>query len=237
MKYANAPNIEFKKFLYNDNYESVKNWLSIYKIDHKTIDCEIMDLSDEIAYAIHDLEDTLKLNYFSIDDLLYEFSLDSKYYDVLDSFRKYIDDAKSLANNAREYNTSEEYSMLFRKELTSILANSFVNDIDLVDGKLDYKELGPLVKGLKKLTFKCIKRQPEIIEYELLGRHVLTKLYELYTDESYNKGMVLMPANYRDESQWNRKVLDYIGGMMDVYAIQQYEKYFGTLKDKGMYFK
>ena len=46
-----------KKFLYNKDYELVNKWLNEYEISHKTIDCEIMDLSDEIAYAIHDLEE------------------------------------------------------------------------------------------------------------------------------------------------------------------------------------
>ena len=77
----------------------------------------------------------------------------------------------------------------------------------------------------------------ELLEYELLGKHVLNRLFELYTDRSYNKDMVLMPANYRSTMNWERKVLDYIGGMMDEYAINQYEKYFGKLDNKGIYFK
>lgn len=224
-----------KKFLYNNDYIEVKDWLDEYKIDHKTIDCEIMDLADEIAFAIHDLEDTLKLNYFTIDELLYEFKIHSEYKDVLEIFNQNIEEARVFARQANTYKTSEEYAMLFTKELVSILANSFVKDIDLVDGKLGYNKLGSLVQGLKKLTFKCIKRQPDIIEYEQLGKHVLTKLFELYTDRSYNRDMVLMPANYRSKQLWERKVLDYLGGMMDVYAIQQYEKYFGKLKGKGIY--
>ncbi|GAB3787701.1 deoxyguanosinetriphosphate triphosphohydrolase family protein [Spirosoma horti] len=226
-----------KKFLYAEDYSLVNKWLKEYRISHKTIDCEIMDLCDEIAYAIHDLEDTLRLNYFTIDELLYEFSIRSEYKVILIEFKKLIVQARQFADKAHAYKTSEEYAILFRKELTSILANAFVRDVDLVEGKLGYNNLGPLVAGLKKMTFECIKRQPEIIEYEQLGKHVLTKLYELYTDKSYNRGMVLMPANYRFPHLWNRKVQDYIGGMMDIYAIQQYEKYFGKLDGRGIYFK
>lgn len=226
-----------KKFLYDNDYELVKGWLEEYNISHKTIDCEIMDLCDEIAYAIHDLEDSLRLNYFTIDELLYEFSIRGDYTHVKDRFKDYIARAKEFANKANVYKTSEEYIMLFRKELTSILANAFVQDIDYVDGKLGYKELGALVSGLKKMTFEAIKRQPDIIEYEQLGKHVLTSLYKMYMDKDYNRDMVLLPANYRFHQSWERKVQDYIGGMMDIYAIQQYEKYFGSLEGKGIYFK
>jgi deoxyguanosinetriphosphate triphosphohydrolase, putative len=224
-----------KKFLYDDDYGLVGSWLEKYDISHRTIDCEIMDLCDEIAYAIHDLEDTLRLNYFTIDELLYEFSIRDKYKSVLTEFKRMVVQARQFAEKSKTYKTSEEYAMLFRKELTSVLANNFVRDIDLVDGKLGYKSLGLLVVGLKIMTFECIKRQPDIIEYEQFGRHILTKLFELYTDKTYNKDMVLLPANYRNSEKWNRKVQDYIGGMMDVYAIHQYEKYFGKLDGKGIY--
>jgi dGTPase len=229
--------IKNDKFLYKEDYELVKGWLDDYKIIHKTIDCEIMDLADEIAYAIHDLEDALKLKYFTIDELLYEFSIRQEFKDVILEFKKFNVQARQFAERSHVYKTSEEYAMLYRKELTSILANAFVRDIDLINGKLGYKSLGLLITGLKKLTFEAIKRQPDIIEYEQLGKHVLTKLYELYTDKDYNKNMVLLPANYRHEANWERRVQDYIGGMMDIYAIQQYEKYYGKLENKGIYFK
>ncbi len=226
-----------KKFLYNEDYNLVKKWLEQYGISHKTIDCEIMDLSDEIAYAIHDLEDSLKLKYFTIDELLYEFSIRPEYKEVLTDFKKFNVLARKFAEQAHVYETSEEYAMLYRKELTSILAHAFVRDVDLIRGKLGYKSLGLLIKGLKKLTFEAIKRQPDIIEYEQLGKHILTKLYELFTDKEYNRDMVLLPGNYRDPETWERKVQDYIGGMMDIFAIQQYEKYFGKLESKGIYLK
>ncbi|AQX01820.1 deoxyguanosinetriphosphate triphosphohydrolase family protein [Elizabethkingia anophelis] len=226
------------KFLYDEDYEIVKSWLDTYKISHKTIDCEIMDLSDEIAYAVHDLEDALKLKYFTIDELLYEFSIHPEYKDISFEFKKIIVSAKQFAEKAKAYNNSEEYSMLFRKELTSQLVSTLILDIDLIDGKLGYKKLKKLCKGLKSLTFKAIKRQPDIIEYEQLGKHILTKLYTIYDDDEFNEGMVLLPVNYRTSSNnKTRLILDYIGGMTDLYAISQYEKYFGKLENKGIYFK
>lgn len=158
--------IKNKKFLYQQDFELVQDWLDTYKITEKTIDCEIMDLSDEIAYAIHDLEDALRLRYFTIDELLYEFSIREEYKDVILEFKKFNVLARKFAEKAHAHKTSEEYAMLYRKELTSILANAFVRDVDLVGGKLGYKSLGLLVSGLKRLTFEAIKRQPDIIEYE-----------------------------------------------------------------------
>lgn len=227
-----------KKFLYDDDYEMVKKWFDEYKVSHKTIDCEIMDISDEIAYAVHDLEDALKLKYFTIDELLYEFSISEDFKAITLEFTELIAQAKQFADKAMAYKTSEEYSMLFRKELSSLLVNNLILDIGLSsENKLDYLKLGKLSRGLKKLTFEAIKRQPDIIEYEQLGKHVLNKLFELYNDNDFNKDLVLLPANYRFMDVKKRMILDYIGGMTDIYAFQQYEKYFGKLKDKGLYFK
>lgn len=226
------------KFLYNEDYEFIKKYLDEYEISHKTIDCEIMDLSDEIAYAVHDLEDALKLKYFTIDELLYEFSINSDFKDVSLDFRRIIVSAKQFAEKSTVYQNSEEYAMLFRKELSSQLVSALILDVDLVDGSLGYKSLKKLCKGLKSLTFKTIKRQPDIIEYEQLGKHILTKLYDMYNDPDFNKNMVLLPVNYRGIGKIDaRLILDYIGGMTDLYAISQYEKYFGKLNDKGIYFK
>lgn len=238
VKYFQKQSEDISKFLYDFDYETVQEWINTYKIEMKTIDCEIMDISDEIAYSAHDLEDALKLKYFTIDELLYEFSVSEEYKDVTTEFKKIIVQAKKFAEKSYSYKSSEEYSMLFRKELTSILVSRFIVDVGFTnENKIGYLELGKLIKGLKKLTFKAIKRQPDIIEYEQFGKHILTKLFELYNDEDFNSELILLPANYRATNQKTRRILDYIGGMTDVYAIQQYEKYFGTVKDAPIYYK
>jgi dGTPase len=239
VKYFSKFSDNNKKFLYDNDYALTKGWLEKYGISHKTIDCEIMDIADEIAYAVHDLEDALKLKYFTIDELLYEFSISDRFKEISLEFKKIIVTAKQFAEKAEAYKTSEEYSMLFRKELSSLLVTNLVSDIDFIqaENKLGFQKLGKLSMGLKKLTFEAIIRQPDIIEYEQLGKHVLTKLYELYADENFNKELVLLPANYRFVDNKAAMILDYLGGMTDLFAIQQYEKYFGTLVNKGMYFK
>jgi len=231
VKYYEKASSKSKKFLYNKDYDLVKKWIEDYDINYKTIDCEIMDLSDEIAYAVHDLEDALKLKYFTLDELLYEFSIHDEFKDVVRELKKVFIRAKEFASKSHVYKTSEEYAMLLRKELTSQLTSMFILDVDLIKGKLGFKEYGKLVKGLKKLTFHAIKRQPDIMEYEQLGKSILTKLFHLYMDKDFNKDMLLMPANYRIPDKWERKVLDYLGGMMDIYAIRKYEKYFGKIKN------
>lgn len=229
-----------KKFLYEKDYNLVEKWFNIYKIIKRTIDCEIMDLADEIAYAAHDLEDALKMKLFSIDDILYEFSI-SKYKNQYYTLKKLVDKARDFGLKAKTYKTSEEFSILFRKELTSSIINLLILDIDLVNNKgkieLGYKRYTNLAKGLKKLTFNAITRLPDVIRYEKLGEKVLKGLYTVLTDNAFNKEQILLPAEYRDENNLERTVLDYIGGMMDEYAIQQYKIYYGNNSLDKLYSK
>jgi dGTPase len=238
VKYFQNKKTNGKKFLYDDDYELVKGWVSKYEISMRTIDCEIMDMSDEITYAAHDLEDALKLKYFTIGELVYEFK-QSDFRSAVSRFEFLISEAERFASKADTYETSEEYAICFRKELTSLIVNDLVKDIDLVgeesSRELGYATLGNLARGLKHLTFRAIKRNPDIMEYELLGRRVLQGLYKVYMDQEFNKELVLLPAEYREVNNWERTVLDYIGGMMDSYAFAQYEKYFGKLEGKGIY--
>lgn len=237
VKYFNLHQDNPKKFLYQSDYEAVDSWLKQYGIQPRTIDCEIMDIADEIAYAAHDLEDALKLKYFTIDDLIYEFKVSEKFKEVAGVLEDIVTIARAFGSNADAYKTSEEYSTLFRKELTSQLVRALVLDVDVTSqDEIGYRSLKDLSDGLKSLTFQAIKRQPDVIEYEQLGKHVLGRLFEMYSDEDYNKDLVLLPANYRFMTNKNRMILDYIGGMTDVYAIQQYEKYFGSLEKRGIYF-
>ena len=53
---------------------------------------------------------------------------------------------------------------------------------------------------------------------------------EFNLDEKFNKDLILLPAEYRAISKSSgkeRAVIDYIAGMMDSYAEQEYKRYFG----------
>jgi len=234
-----------KKFLYKDDFNKIQNWSKEYDLTLRTIDCEIMDLADEIAYAAHDLEDALKLKYFNIGELMFEFQK-SEFKGCYDKLKEIVQEARDFATKAKTYETdgfctSEEYSILFKKQLTSKIVDTLINDIGLISDKGEYK-LGyssykELAHGLKKLTFNAIKRNPDVIEYELMGKNVIEGLYQVYMDSTFNRDMNLMPAEYRDIGDWERTVIDYIGGMMDSFAILQYQKYYGKAKLEKLYLK
>jgi dGTPase len=212
-------------------------------IRNRSIDVQIMDLADEIAYAAHDLEDAISFGFVTIAEMMYEFDISDKYNSVAQEFKDLARDSQKVALEARRLNTSEEYSFLIKKELTSNIVDKLMRDIGITnqDGseEIGYTNLRELSEGLKKLVFKAIQRKKDIQLYEKQGERVINGLFEVYTDQKFNKNLILLPPEFRaianqernqcdHESMQKRAVIDYIAGMMDSFAIQEYKKYFGS---------
>lgn len=232
-----------KKFLYDEDYDFLKNELNKQKITiTKSIDAQIMDLADEIAYAAHDLEDALSIGIISLGEMIHEFKISEKYKDAYNHFSEIVKPVQDIALKSSKLETSEEYSAVLRKELTSTIVHTLCIDIGIIekDGlkQLGFKTKQKLSEGLKKLLFSAILRKKDVQHYEKKGEKIIRGLYEVYTDKTYNKNNILLPAEYRKRSDLQeRLVIDYISGMMDYFAEQEYIKYFGKSEIEKLYFK
>lgn len=245
-KYIVEENNEINKFMYKDDFKYLNEVRQKLNITHKrTLDAQIIELADDIAYSVHDLEDGLAFHYFSIDELLYMINKkDPKCYKQL---KEIVDDARTYSFESKSYNTSQEYSQVFRKRLTTILTNTFINDVTMsfVDDKSavehgtlkNQKELqlniyNDLCRNLKKEIFKCATKDPKIYLYETKGEIVLNSLYKIFSDNKINENGKLLPPDYRPRQDENYSLkmgtIDYLAGMMDTFAISQYEELCGT---------
>jgi len=245
-----------KKFLYDEDYEEVQGIKTEFFIsDNQTLDCQVMDLADEIAYGAHDLEDALHQRFINPYDLVFMFKKEERLKNKLHEFSNEeialavntFDDlvSKTLiyAYKCNKGDSDDIFETIFRRELSSRLVNLLVNDIDY-DAEINalrFMKYGALSKGLKVLLFNAIKNDSEgILIYERVGANVLKKLYAAYIDDSFNKNNALLSSVYReydDENQRKRKVVDYLSGMMDSYAIEVYETIFGKNPFDGVYEK
>lgn len=231
-----------KKFIYDNAYEILKEKTDEFGIKQRTIDVQIVDISDEVAYAAHDLEDTLSMNLFTIDDILYEFQLldGTRYKGAFAQLESIVNSTRNYAKQAHRYKSSEEYSFLFRKELTAKIVNTLIHDIHLIEvndekkdktgtshsEELGFKECGGLAKALKDVVFNCVNRRDSVQLYEMQGERIIKGLYDVFINhEKY------LPVEFRFsgcvETERTKRVLDYISGMMDSFAISSYLKFYG----------
>lgn len=238
------------KFIYDEDYNMLKNFIEKNNIKVRTLDVQIVDLSDEIAYAAHDLEDGLRMKAFTIDEILHDYKNLYKESESYKKLKELVDSAKQNAGYGNIDVESSEYSKLFRQELASSIIYTLISDIAIVnvdkkfkektgtmnDKELGFNQYGELASGLKKITFKCLTNTNNVLIYEEKGKRLLK-----YLAEFYDKNKNLLPPEYRIENNTDRYSLqnvdkkkyqkrlicDYISGMMDSYAISTYEKVSG----------
>jgi len=232
-----------KKFLYDEDHAFLSAALAKHGITaRKSIDAQIMDLADEIAYAAHDVEDALSFGIITWGEILHEFKISKEFADAYEPFSKIAHHAHDEALKCDMQASSEEYSIVLRKELTSQIVHELCRDIAVVEGKngpeLGYRSMALLAKGLKTLLWKAILRKKDVQLYEKRGEKIIRGLFEVLTDQQYNKDNILLPPELRclTDSR-ERLVIDYIAGMMDSYAAQEYEKYFGKGSLDAIYWK
>lgn len=240
-KYFNTRAENPKKFLYDDDYIFLQTQRDDkHTYIKKSIDAQIMDLADAIAYAAHDLEDAISFGFVSLAEMMHEFDISHEYQPASQKFSSIASQSRDIAKQAKRLDTSEEYSFLIRKELTSNIVHILMCDIGKIecqDGseQLGYKTLSKLAEGLKKLVFKALLRKKDVQLYEKQGERIIRGLFEVYTDSKFNKDLLLLPPELRaiakdtnDNLTLKRVVIDYIAGMMDSFAIQEYKRYFGS---------
>lgn len=140
LKYYNKfnPNLsgdEFdkQKFIYSKDYELVQKILDDTGVELRTLDVQIVDLADEIAYAAHDLEDGLRLGSFTLDDIYHEFCKDVSDGESKKELEKIIEESKGRAGFKNDKISSSEFSKLYRKEVTSRIIYTLINDIGIVE--------------------------------------------------------------------------------------------------------
>ena len=258
VKYFNKFDIESykngqkkQKFIYDEDYNLLKKFIDENDVKIRTLDVQIVDIADEIAYAAHDLEDGLRVKAFTIDEILHDYKSQYGNSDSYTIFEENVKKAQEKAGYGINKIDSTQYSKLFRQELASRLINLALNDIGMtpITGKMTAKtgtaqkeelgflSYGELIHGLKDIVFRCINHNNEVYHYEQEGKKVINFLVSLYSeDEMY------LPPEYRAEELMKqykdladndkdvlqrRLICDYISGMMDSYAISTYDKFSG----------
>ncbi len=185
-KYIISERAKQEKIMYEEDYKFLnnvrkKNGLS----QQRTLDVQIIEIADDIAYAVHDLEDGLSLRKFNVDEILFLLKegemknknnsskclksflwhcpskVEEKEMERLPSelFKDIVENAKEYANKKSHYSTNiQEYSKIFRVKLTSLLTNEFVHDIILGEVSKEEAKLHGTKEGAFELSLNKYRR-------------------------------------------------------------------------------
>lgn len=198
---------------------------------YKSLDCSIMELADDIAYAVHDLEDAIVMG-------------------IVNPVQWQTDVADKLANSKDNWIRDEFCSIgtkLFsnkhhlRKDAIGTLVNGFVTAIDIQQDTEFEEELlrynaglddnfSAALEVLKQFVFKYVIRKPEIQMLEYKGQQIVMELFEAFESDPER----LLPNNTQErwrDSRDNglnshRIISDYISGMTDEFAARLHQHLF-----------
>lgn len=206
----------------------------------KSFDCSIMELADDIAYAIHDLEDAIVMGMVHREVF---------FKDVVEPVKATQD--LSLSGMI-EVLTDKLFSEFHhqRKDAIGALVNYFITSIsiELTDESFEqnllrYNAMFPpaydhALNLFKKFVFRHVIKKPEIQVIEYKGQQIVMALFEAFASDPER----LLPINTR--SRWlqavevnngHRVIADYIAGMTDGFASKLYADLFlpkgGILND------
>ncbi|HEI8822450.1 TPA: dGTPase [Serratia marcescens] len=214
------PNSDKDEFLRIDNINpSNENGRTIYK----SFDCSIMELSDDIAYAVHDLEDAIALKIINAEDFRLWVNENN-----IEGYMKYIDDL---------FGTNHPK----RKKVISDIVHRFIDSVEvkkqglfkepLIDLKAFVKEdIFKEISALKRLTYKKVVNKYEIKTIEFRGGRLISELFDILNQNTEK----LLPERYINRIKENpqvpkeRFVCDFIAGMTDNYASMLYDRIFTT---------
>ncbi|MDF1826913.1 MAG: anti-phage deoxyguanosine triphosphatase [Legionellaceae bacterium] len=197
---------------------------------YRSLDCSIMDIADDIAYGVHDLEDAIQLRLITraqLDTpdfraLLGETSLAKRPLPLLDAL---FDDALHVRKQA----IGEMVNFFVTATTIQVSNQAFACDVLKYNAKLR-PEAKALIDALIAAIYKHVIDSQESRTFEYGGQTVVLRLFDALS--SNPMGLLSLKDRTRfeeaeDDAAGKRVVCDVIANMTDEYAYRMHERLFG----------
>jgi len=197
---------------------------------HHSFDCSLMELADDIAYGVHDIEDIVARGLADVSEV--EASIDNCFSKI----------GGSISSGSATLDADTVCKALFggsyeRKQMVAQLVNLFVTNVQIdkndsfehpllaFNAHLPQKH-NALLEELKGLSFKLVIQNAPVQQLEQRGQRFIAELF----NEMKSDPEKLIPRGSWEASDTSacvmRRVCDYIAGMTDSYAEKVYKRMF-----------
>ena len=189
-----------------------------------TLEAQIIDLADEIAYNNHDIDDGLKAGYITLKDLeeveLWQqtYLMIGKKFSGLDDKRHILQTISYLIGNLMRdlVNTTTEN---LQNHNISTMEDIRRQPENLVSFSSQMAELN---QQLKKFLYRRLYRHSKVERMRVKAERFMTLLFE-----NYMENPTLLPERHQlrfEKYGTERVICDYIASMTDRYAQDEYKK-------------
>jgi dGTPase len=200
------------------------------KAAYHTFDCAIMNIADDIAYGVHDLEDAIHLR------LIHRAHLDTQ------AFREVLMATALTHHPDQLLDALFDTALHVRKQAIGDMVNYFITATELTvtheafeTDLLKYHvvlraEAMALLDYLMQVVYQYVIDSQEARTFEYGGQTVVLRLFEAISSNPAslldNKSRALFQEAANDAGAM-RVVCDYIANMTDEYAYRMHERLFG----------
>ncbi len=200
---------------------------------HKTFDCSIMDLADDIAFGVHDLEDALAMELMRGDDLRTMIPEEACV-----SFLEYLQSREDFGNDVYEgFVRAMTGDQSTRKRNIGRMVAHLVTSMEIrtVDefatplmryrvGLPDRQQV--FLDALKKAVKIKVIRSASVQHLEFKGQNMVVAVFEALASDPKS----LLPESTRlrhaESADPLRVICDHVAGMTDAFLLRTYERLF-----------
>ena len=188
-----------------------------------SLEAQLCNLADEIAYNAHDIDDGVRSGLIDIDQL--------KVVELFERFRREaVAEYPALAGRRLLYETirrmlsSQVYDLI--DATRAALHDAAPGDADAARRCPRLVQFSPSMRAqsteLKRFLFANLYRHERVVQTTTQAQQVVRELFAAYIAEPEE-----MPVDYAQQEDAPRAVADYIAGMTDRFAMREHERLTG----------
>lgn len=222
------PNDEAKEFM---RFQTDENKNKHKSTIHKSFDCSIMEIADDISYGVHDLEDAIHLNMVTRDQ--FEHWLEKSNFDKKSRWSEDYEISKIAENLFKSSGSSRKESVgrIINALISSThIKKKYIFSDNIIDLKAELSEdAEQYLKFLKLLTMNEVVKKPEVQSLEYRGQLIIMEIFQAFSSdpERFLSGNSLKRLeSAENEEQKMRVICDHVAGMTDDYATKIYQRFF-----------
>jgi dGTPase len=195
--------------------------------EQPSLETQVMDVSDEVAYDNHDIDDGIKSGLIFEEDLRKK----SRLWNMI--YKKVKAEHSNLNSNLRVYLMIRN---LINIQVTDLIENTFRNirklkmatfrDVRSCEERIvSFSDnMNSLRSELREFLFENLYCHWRVLRMTDKAKRFVSALFDIYLHNPQ-----LLPPPFRDETQKQgikRTICDYLAGMTDKYALEEYNKFF-----------